>query len=283
MAGGDISKLQDDKYRFTGSGQVTQAIWIGISRALSYLRDEEIIHNDIKPENILWDGSTALLCDFGLAAEGDSVSCGGGSAWYIAPEFWAYKKRRDFASDMYSFGVVMLFCSRQVPLPSRSTNWDIHDDASEIKIAWFETMDMERKRISDPLIASMVARLPRHRPIAQELVENLEERLLKNITCLDHPTAFLKVDATTKVDGKDPTTITVANTRCDSTSKADTWYSTIPDTTPMSMAACSTLADAMRTTVARSSSKCTETDKVQKPRRSARITNLSTKNFKRKG
>jgi serine/threonine protein kinase len=56
---------------------------------LAYLHDQNILHNDIKPENILVsDNGTVKLIDYDLAtfSDSDGITAGGGTPMYRAPE-----------------------------------------------------------------------------------------------------------------------------------------------------------------------------------------------------
>jgi hypothetical protein len=89
-----------------------------IGRALEFAHQQDIIHFDVKPANILLDasGTVAKLCDFGCAlkltttATASSHEKMGGTHSYMAPEAF----REDFKSspdaklcDIYSFGKTM--------------------------------------------------------------------------------------------------------------------------------------------------------------------------------
>lgn len=82
-----------------------------VASALKYLHvEKEMVHGDIKPENILLDHSTAKLCGFGVINDG--VIKGGvtnrivGTNFYMAPEL--ANDDYSWLSDVYAFGVVML-------------------------------------------------------------------------------------------------------------------------------------------------------------------------------
>ncbi|MCD6407860.1 serine/threonine protein kinase [bacterium] len=85
-------------------------IMIEVGKALSYVHKKGIIHNDIKPENIIVgkDFDVVKLTDFGYAEKLHRFlryhSLPGGTERYMAPE--RKKGDYDFRSDIYSLGCV---------------------------------------------------------------------------------------------------------------------------------------------------------------------------------
>lgn len=91
-------------------------IAFGIARGLMYLHEEcssQIIHCDVKPQNILLDDSfTAKISDFGLAKllmhDQTRTRTGvRGTRGYVAPD-WFRNTPITVKVDVYSFGVVLL-------------------------------------------------------------------------------------------------------------------------------------------------------------------------------
>ncbi|KAL2486034.1 receptor-like protein kinase 1 [Abeliophyllum distichum] len=100
-------------------------IAIGIARGLAYLHEEcstQIIHCDIKPQNILLDEYyNARISDFGLAKllminQSRTLTNIRGTKGYVAPE-WFRNTKVTVKVDVYSFGVLLLeiiTCRRSV-------------------------------------------------------------------------------------------------------------------------------------------------------------------------
>lgn len=92
------------------------AIFRQMSAGLIALHDQGIVHRDIKPNNIMLDGTgekvRLWITDFGLARTYESDTTGqsklgvAGTPGYIAPELYAGHQASQ-ASDLYAFGVVL--------------------------------------------------------------------------------------------------------------------------------------------------------------------------------
>lgn len=90
----------------------------GISSAMEYIHEKEIIYRDLKPQNIGFDSKGVLkIFDFGLAKEldpdekvGDNFMLTGmtGTLRYMAPEVFR-EEPYNLAADVYSFGIVLWY------------------------------------------------------------------------------------------------------------------------------------------------------------------------------
>lgn len=89
---------------------------------LSFLHSQGILHRDVKPENTLYDGQVAKLCDFGVAKgpDADSLTNTGeflGTIRYAPPEY-LFDGSYTAASDLFGFGHIAYFAYAGGPLVS---------------------------------------------------------------------------------------------------------------------------------------------------------------------
>ncbi|XP_012856969.1 PREDICTED: probable receptor-like protein kinase At1g67000 [Erythranthe guttata] len=94
-------------------------IALGIAKGIEYLHegcDQQILHFDIKPQNVLLDHNlNPKICDFGLAKlcskeqSAVTMTAARGTMGYIAPEVLSRTFGRvSYKSDVYSFGMLLL-------------------------------------------------------------------------------------------------------------------------------------------------------------------------------
>lgn len=129
LAHKDWCNWQGDRC-FRGSRSDALRVLVDMSRALQHLREHKVLHNDIKPSNILYSNKTgAVLIDFGVGSLEGSLPSSGGTPWYVAPEYMR-EKRREAAAEVWALGIVMIYLLKLVPLPDTGRqvkSWLIRD------------------------------------------------------------------------------------------------------------------------------------------------------------
>lgn len=150
---------------------------------LIYLVDQEVEHNDIKPDNILVGPAGSKLIAFGLATIGSERRrhYDGGTPAYMPPEYLCSPHARPMPGkrDMFALGVTLLFVTGTVNMPAEGwTIWSIREgsDAGVKMIAWLDEVEKARGRIPEGLerVRDMLEPVPALRITAERSMEEYE-------------------------------------------------------------------------------------------------------------
>ena len=114
-ADGNLANYIKDTYNYSSifSVEITKSYMYQLSRGLLYLHDNDIVHRDIKPHNILIfkDGRVAIA-DFGIARagfiEGRTYTLNVQTLWWRAPEILFGANSYGKNADVFSLGVVFI-------------------------------------------------------------------------------------------------------------------------------------------------------------------------------
>ncbi|XP_060936957.1 uncharacterized protein zmp:0000000881 [Limanda limanda] len=111
-----IFKASKSKIQLTPSNRGT--IIIGMCEGLQHLHSKDIVHQDLKPENIMVEHDThrAVIIDLGLAKffrRGLNSAVDMGNEAYSAPEVLQRGSQRDQRSDVWAMGkIIAELCAR---------------------------------------------------------------------------------------------------------------------------------------------------------------------------
>lgn len=161
-------------------------IAIQTARGLAAAHSQGLVHRDVKPSNILLDGSVdrALLTDFGLARTVDDASVTrtgliAGTPQYMSPE-QVRGERVDARSDLFSLGATMYaMCTGHSPFRAESTYSVLH------RLTHDEPRDIQEVNSAIPawfchVVTKLMAKNPDQRyASAGEVADQLE-------ACLAH-------------------------------------------------------------------------------------------------
>ena len=151
-----------------------------ICRALVHAHSRGIIHQDIKPQNviILRDG-TAKLTDFGIASfattqETRVVQEAIGSVHYISPE-QAKGSKIDYRTDIYSLGVVMYeMLTGKLPFEGETALQVVMQHLNAVPLAPSERQPDVPKGLDEVVMHAMCANISRRYTSAEELLADLD-------------------------------------------------------------------------------------------------------------
>jgi len=171
--------------RFTGLERVKllQQLAYGVQA----MQHDEIIHNDIKPPNILIFREAGAVrpayADFGYAFKRGETVVFGGTPLYMAPELVLKEAEPSFASDIFSLGVVfyelMMGCHpfegivRHLdPMTALKQHWSTDNS--------IDFTDQQRMTAGAlvALIERMCARDPRNRDKITDVLDELEKIIM---------------------------------------------------------------------------------------------------------
>lgn len=171
-------------------GQVVR-ILREVASALAFAHRNGIVHRDIKPDNVLITGGSAMVTDFGVAkalsvstGDGDpnaltSLGIALGTPSYIAPEQATADPASDHRADIYSFGAMAYeMLSGKPPFAARTPQAMLAAHITEEPEPLIERMPGVSPALNS-LVMRCLEKLPADRPqTADEIVNILDEIVL---------------------------------------------------------------------------------------------------------
>lgn len=183
IPGQSVDKFSDHAHFSVLSEEQCHNIWQGAAEALAWIHGLRILHNDIKPGNMMYDPQQQrlVLVDFGLAAERTvGRFTQGGTPWYLPPEYLV--RERSYPADIWALAIVMLFCFKLRSLPEATEKaWNVFnvlDTPGKDRLmmaAWFSKIQNLREKITrrNRLIHLMLELDANDRISAKELAQTL--------------------------------------------------------------------------------------------------------------
>jgi len=152
----------------------TILLWIAqLCLALSYVHDKQILHRDIKTQNIfIQNEHTIRIGDFGIAkGYNQNQDLGGsliGTPLYMAPEVYNSSKKYSFRSDIWSLGCCIFeMCNLKNAFEAKSWN------AVFVKVTKGQRAQLNSKYSNDMknLVDSMLSVNGKNRPTIASILE----------------------------------------------------------------------------------------------------------------
>jgi tetratricopeptide (TPR) repeat protein/tRNA A-37 threonylcarbamoyl transferase component Bud32 len=174
-----------------------------VTRALAYAHDRGVVHRDIKPDNVLLSGGTAVVTDFGIAkAISDARASSStstaltqlgtsiGTPAYISPEQAAGDPNVDHRADLYSLGCMAYeLLTGQTPFSGRTPQRTLAAHLTEAP-APVEALRADVPPALAALVMRCLEKEPSARPQTAAEIASALEAAASGVTPAMQPGAF---------------------------------------------------------------------------------------------
>jgi serine/threonine protein kinase len=163
--------------------QKTVEMTIGILSGLEFLHSRKIIHRDIKPQNILLQGDTPRLADFGISRAMNTTVVSSaiiGTDAYMSPE--SFDGKRSVQTDIWSVGVVLYaLLTDKLPFPQEHPS----ERMFAILTKEFEPLPADVPQNLQRIVAKALAKQSENR---YQTTSEMRDELQKALLGIAHPT-----------------------------------------------------------------------------------------------
>ena len=177
MAGGDLGRAM--KKKKLPEMPTLLGMFATVADALDYsFRHAGVVHHDVKPANMLIDGSEVRLGDFDLAdvrEEGDvNTPCAGwGTPAYVSPER-LFSGGEDCRGDIFSLGASLYeLLSGRTPFGLEGEVEELYERRREMAFPALCNLRSDLPRTLSDLATGMLEFMPDNRPGYPEIVRDL--------------------------------------------------------------------------------------------------------------
>ncbi|KAI8792668.1 serine/threonine-protein kinase 17A isoform X2 [Biomphalaria glabrata] len=166
---------------------------VQILEGLAYLHDKNIVHLDLKPQNILltkpFPGGEVKICDLGFACltnTGEDIRDIIGTPDYVAPEVLDYESL-NIQTDMWSLGVLTYVMLTTCSPFAGDNQQETFCNITQVKLDFPDDLFGHINPLAKDFIEKLLVKKPRDRMTARQCLDHLWLKDLKQTMSINVP------------------------------------------------------------------------------------------------